>query len=93
MSSQRVVLVGGPWDGVWHQAKADQATIVLPALKNRPPATADPKLAGKLRKTVTYVRYLVNHFDGPVMFYRLSTLTDREAVVLLLAGYRKPPPE
>lgn len=82
----RILFVGGPHDGTWRTVLVEASTVELPA---GPGPASDLPLG--LSPSVTYLRTELELGDGepPLVFYRLSTMTTRQAVAWVLAGYGK----
>ncbi len=82
----RVLFVGGPYDGTWREVVTSAVTVELPANPSQP---VDLPLG--LSPSVLYRRTTLELGDGqpPLVLYRVSTMTARQAVAWVLAGYGK----
>lgn len=80
----RILFVGGPYDGTWRTVLLQADTVELPTRVG-----PVPDLPFGLSPSVTYLRTELELGDGEpsLKFYRLSTLTARQAVAWVLAGY------
>lgn len=84
--ADRILFVGGPHDGTWRDVPLQADALELPA---NPGPAQDLPLG--LSPSVTYFRTELELGDGepPLVFYRLSTMTARQAAAWVLAGYGK----
>ncbi len=82
--ADRFLFVGGPHDGTWRELDAGTRSLELPA----EPGLDLPR---NLASPVIYLRTELDVGDGqpPLVFYRLSTMTARQAAAWVLAGYGK----
>lgn len=86
----RTLFIGGPNDGEWLEADEGRRQLFVPAKPGEvvlPTATNLPDL---MPAPALYERCTLYLEGGaPVSFFRLSTMTNRQALLWMMTGYRK----
>jgi hypothetical protein len=80
----RILFVGGPYDGTWRTVPLQATMVELP-----PGIGVASDLPLGLSASVVYLRTELGLGDNqsPLVFYRLSTMTARQAITRVLSGY------
>ncbi|MCF8533846.1 MAG: hypothetical protein K9G48_12640 [Reyranella sp.] len=88
---ERVLLVGGPRDGEWLEIDADVSVLELPPVMDPDPPieTDDAALGAALNPPTTIYLRCTLHMavDEPVSFFRPAAITDRQALLWMMAGH------